>query len=109
MWYFDTIFLIIYEFLDVFDNDIDLRMLRVHITEDFLLKFSDGLKFYLSGDWTLAREYLETADRIMRDNTRMLNLIVTGDGPSLTLLRFMSESDWTAPKDWKGFRPLTAK
>ena len=93
----------------MFDNDTDLRILRVHITEEFVVTFSEGFRFYVSGDWTLAKERLEAADRIMRENTRLLNLIVTGDGPSLTLLRFMAESDWTAPKDWKGFRPLTAK
>lgn len=32
-----------------------------------------------------------------------------GDGPSKTLLNYMSERNFIAPANWKGFRPLTAK
>ena len=100
-----------------------MKLLRSHVTEEFLAAFNEGLKCYLKGDWQAARGHLEAADRIMRDKTRGMNmtaavtgpvnqpikLVVTGDGPSLTLLRFMAETNWTPPKDWKGYRPLTSK
>lgn len=36
-------------------------------------------------------------------------LTILGDGPSNTLLRYMSARNYTPPEDWKGFRPLTSK
>jgi hypothetical protein len=35
--------------------------------------------------------------------------VVLGDGPCQTLLSYMKDRDYTAPADWKGFRPLTNK
>lgn len=35
--------------------------------------------------------------------------LATGDGPSQTLLDYMEAREMTAPVDWQGFRPLTAK
>ena len=58
---------------DVLENDIDLKMLRSHVTEEFLGVFAEGLKHYLKGDWLLARERLETADGIMRHTTTLAN------------------------------------
>lgn len=35
--------------------------------------------------------------------------VVLGDGPCQTLLSYMKDREYTAPADWKGFRPLTSK
>jgi len=40
---------------------------------------------------------------------KLLAPVLGGDGPSLTLLEYMEARNWTAPGDWEGFRPLTAK
>ncbi len=79
--------------------------LRAHVTETFLTTFAEGVSAYLAGDWTTARQRLETSDQLMREAAPALG----GDGPSLTLLRFMGEHRWIAPASWKGFRPLTSK
>ena len=90
---------------EVFELDADLLALRAHVTEAFLKAFNDGVTAYISGDWSAARICLETADRLMREAAPALG----GDGPSLTLLRFMAENKWKPPLGWKGFRPLTSK
>jgi hypothetical protein len=47
----------------------------------------------------------EKTDEMMRVEEPKLN----GDGPSKTLLSYMRERNFEAPKDWKGYRPLTSK
>lgn len=90
--------------IDVFLEDIDLRMLRSHITPEFKSLFEKGINTYLAGDWAKARDNLEECDKMMRNVSGL-----DGDGPSKTLLSYMEERNWTAPADWAGFRPLTSK
>ena len=89
---------------EVFEKDYDLVTLRKHITPEFLNEFKQGVDTYLQGDWTAARKYLEKASELMSQVPSK-----TGDGPSLTLLRYMEAHGWQAPSSWKGFRPLTSK
>jgi hypothetical protein len=37
------------------------------------------------------------------------DLLLYGDGPSQTLLDYMKQTNYIAPADWKGYRPLTSK
>lgn len=90
---------------DVFENDYDMLTLRKHITPEFLDAFKEGIQLYLSGDWTAARTLLEKSNTMMKEMAPVLG----GDGPSKTLLNYMSNHNYEAPKSWKGFRPLTAK
>jgi class 3 adenylate cyclase len=89
---------------EVFERDYDMLALRAHITPEFLETFKTGLDYYLAGDWVSARGYLEKATALMAEVPTM-----PGDGPSLTLLRYMEAHGWQAPSSWKGFRPLTSK
>ena len=93
--------------VEVFDMDDDMLMLRAHVKgcDEFNTTFSEGIKIYLDGDWANARKFLEKANKIMARIAPVLG----GDGPCLTLLNYMEERNWTAPSDWAGFRPLTAK
>eukprot|EP00605_Chrysophyceae_sp_TOSAG23-4_P000252 GSChrysophyteH1.ASY1.ANO1.289.1 assembled CDS len=93
--------------VEVFEMDDDLIMLRAHVArnEEFQTVFSEGIKIYLDGDWPAARKLLEKANKMMQRIAPTLG----GDGPCLTLLNYMKERDNKAPKDWAGFRPLTAK
>jgi len=50
-----------------------------------------------------AKEIFEKSDSMLK------NTPLGGDGPSRTLLNYMDERNFEAPKDWKGYRPLTAK
>jgi len=93
---------------DVFDQDIDMLYLRKHVTPEFLDVFNLGVDTYLKGEWPEARKHLEAANDMMKE-VETLEGFLKGDGPCLTLLEYMEERNWTAPADWKGFRPLTSK
>ena len=91
---------------DVFEQDYDMLTLRRHATDpEFLSIFKEGVALYLAGDWPAARVMLTKADDYMRECAPVLG----GDGPSLTLLEYMGNQNFEAPKNWAGFRPLTAK
>lgn len=90
---------------EVFDYDYDLLTLRQHASLKFFSVFKEGIDFYLQGDWGEARTYFEKSNKMMLDSVPALG----GDGPSQTLLRYMADHDYKAPKWWKGYRPLTSK
>jgi class 3 adenylate cyclase len=89
---------------DIYEKDIDMVMLRMHITDEFLLIFKSGLDTYLEGEWPAARLKLQEANEMMKRNSTL-----PCDGPCVTLLNYMEEYNWTAPSTWAGFRPLTNK
>lgn len=89
----------------VLENDYDLLTLRQHVTEEFLEVFKEGVTHYLAGEWKEAKTLLESADKLMFEAAPALG----GDGPSKTLLNYMQERNFEAPKSWKGYRPLTSK
>lgn len=84
-------------------HDPDLVQLRCLATSEFRKTYRQGLDNYLNGKWEAAKEYLLKADSMMLDSD------TGGDGPSRTLLSYMQARNWTCPKDWNGFRPLTSK
>jgi hypothetical protein len=103
-------------------QDADLLRLRAHVTAAFSDAFNAGVTSYLAGDWPGARGSLERANCIMTEiQTKIFqDLAANGqatnghgdkyeDGPSVVLLNYMADRNWTAPSDWKGFRPLTSK
>jgi len=94
------------ESADLFATDTDLRILRMHATnENFLYTFKAGVEEYLDGNWAAGKQKLAQADAIMAKLTPALG----GDGPCKTLLEYMEEFGPDAPSWWKGYRPLTAK
>jgi hypothetical protein len=91
---------------DVFEQDYDMLTLRKHATDpEFQQIFKDGIAAYLEGDWPTERKQLERADLYMKEAAPALG----GDGPSQTLLSYMANQNFEAPKTWQGFRPLTSK
>ena len=80
---------------EVFMRSQELQLMRKPFTEDFYKVFDSGVKDYIEGSWFSAKIELEKA----------LNL-KNKDGPSLSLINFMSEYAFRAPLDWKGFRSL---
>ena len=75
------------------------------MTSEFRMNFKEGVDSYIVGDWSTAKTFLEVSNSIMKTNCPLLN----GDGPSLTLLKYMDHYDYKPPSSWKGFRPLTSK
>merc|ERR1711871_581761 len=89
---------------DILELDVDLIYLRRHVTAVFYEKHKAATDLYLAGDWPGARILYEECDKIMAQVEGF-----PGDGPSRVILNYMKNRDYTAPKDWKGYRPLTSK
>ena len=81
-------------------------MLRSHITPEFRADFKEGVDHYLAGEWSGAKPMFEKCNTYMAAIPGMGGV---GDGPSMTLLSYMSTFEFVAPENWKGYRPLTAK
>lgn len=90
---------------DVMELDVDLVMLRRHISAEFIETHKRAVDAYLAGEWGTAKVDFEFCDNWMRTNVEGFD----GDGPSRVILNYMANRDNTAPKDWKGYRPLTSK
>eukprot|EP00753_Platysulcus_tardus_P010626 PLAT2913.1.p2 GENE.PLAT2913.1~~PLAT2913.1.p2 ORF type:complete len:895 (+),score=492.34 PLAT2913.1:104-2788(+) len=75
-----------------------LAALQRNLAGGFKHSFQIGVEAYLSGDWKKAERHLVSASSL-----------VPGDGPSQTLLRYMAEFDFIAPRGWEGYRALSSK
>eukprot|EP00210_Caulerpa_lentillifera_P001909 g1836.t1 len=75
------------------------------VNEEFLDKFAIGFNHYRQGNWTQAKTILEEC----RWARSQMNLKRIEDGPSVTLLEYMEQLNYTAPRDWPGFRELSEK
>eukprot|EP00210_Caulerpa_lentillifera_P001911 g1838.t1 len=75
------------------------------VNEEFLDKFAIGFNHYRQGNWTQAKKVLEEC----RWSRSRMNLKRIEDGPSVTLLEYMEKFNYTAPRDWAGFRELSEK
>ena len=87
----------------MWDQDQDLVQLRCLSTPEFNKTYSQGLDYYLAGEWHKAKDFL------LKSNKMMANSDANGDGPSQTLLSYMQARNWICPTDWNGYRPLTSK
>ena len=74
---------------DVFERDYDLHTLGLHVTEEFVTSFQEGIAFYLAGDWAEAKKVLEKTNSMFQTGT--YGHLLNGDGPSKTLLKYMAE------------------
>ena len=83
-----------------FASDKDIVLMRQKFNRDFYHTFKEGMNAYTNGDWRRAKVAFENTLHMIPDYK---------DGPSSTLLRFMKETDFKAPPDWKGYRELTEK
>lgn len=76
-------------------EDEDLPKLQVGLHADFVPVYYRGYEAFTQGQWEEARSLLQHALTLKE-----------GDGPSTVLLEFMSRTDFVAPEDWGGYRPL---
>ena len=77
-----------------------LPVLQQHIPLDFFDWHAAGVESYISGQWSLARRYLERAQDIM------LSASDNGDEPTRVVLAYMKEANYVAPDTWAGFRAV---
>jgi class 3 adenylate cyclase len=80
---------------DLFIRSKELTIMKKGFSEEFFLAFEKAINEYLAGDWANAKAELENVLTIR-----------TKDGPSISLINYMSENGFKAPSDWKGFRYL---
>lgn len=90
---------------EIMNYDFDLVQLRQHVPQGFKELFTSSIDAYIAGDWPSAAAGLSECDQMMAKAAPSLG----GDGPSQTLISYMANRNNTAPKDWKGYRPLTSK
>ena len=62
--------------------------------QDFYEVFDKGLKYYLNGQWDLARDVLESVEGLTGQQ----------DSPTMSLLLVMEQENYEAPQNWKGYR-----
>ena len=79
----------------IFQQSRELNLMRKAFTEEFFDSFDKGLKSYLLGNWEQAKQELEATLKIK-----------SRDGPSISLLNYMSEYGFNAPNNWKNSRYL---
>lgn len=92
------------EYEDEFKQHPDILKMREGVADSFLKDFKRAVEFYVAGEWMKAKEIL----RSTRTYTSVHGEQVI-DGPSESLLVFMSTHGFAAPKTWRGFRELTEK
>ncbi len=89
--------------------DADLKQMRssfsqvniylTNILQRFYEVFNEGFQEYIFGNWEQARDKLLHVEVVKG----------TPDYPTRQLLQIMSETDFSAPQTWPGFRVLTEK
>jgi Adenylate and Guanylate cyclase catalytic domain len=110
---------------NMWNEDQDLTAMRHHVTDDFELEYTAGLKAYYDGDWQAAIAKLENANEIMveaameegylhdeLDDTpdrKEMYRTETCDGPCVYLVNFMKSKGGIAPEGWAGWHPLLSK
>eukprot|EP00397_Hematodinium_sp_SG-2012_P007021 GEMP01007061.1.p1 GENE.GEMP01007061.1~~GEMP01007061.1.p1 ORF type:complete len:957 (+),score=156.10 GEMP01007061.1:58-2871(+) len=88
-----------YVVYDEFHADEDITAMRLKYTSQpgFTEKFLMAVLNYESGEWEVARVFLEFT----------LNFLPgAADGPSVNLLNYLKLHDYSAPKEWPGYRDL---
>lgn len=93
-----------YPYFDEFEEHPDIVSCQ-RIEQDFLDTFNKGFRAYKDGRWSEAIQILEEASQMRRaDDAEAL-----GDGPSMTLIRYMKSFGGKSPASWSGYRELTEK
>ena len=56
--------------------------------------YNEGFRNFLSGNWQRARKQFRQVESVKR----------APDTPTSILMKYMAETDYEPPKDWKGYR-----
>jgi len=86
---------------DLFDQDVDIQIMRRSYTTDFFEIFRMGYQNYFEGEWKVAQAMLTKISAVGQRCDSF-------DGPSAALMRFMDAFDYKAPDWWKGIHDLSA-
>jgi hypothetical protein len=103
-----------YNVSDAFELDEDLVAMRTTYSTDFFQRFSMAYRNYEAGEWCVSRDMLFTC-RYKPFNIQdicqqtLSDMCWPEDGPTVTLLCFMKQSNYYPPEDWPGHRELSEK
>ena len=78
----------------LFQTDSDLIEMRSYFPQVFFDVFNEGFKFFIKGDWKMAKKILKQIEFVKK----------VPDTPTILLLDFMGKTNFVAPADWKGYR-----
>lgn len=67
-------------------------------TDDFFIRFDEGIRRYIEGRWQEAKDWIKES-----------LLHKPQDGPSQVLLHYMKGYGYQAPDSWEGFRIIRVK
>jgi len=84
-----------------FANNPQYHEIQKGLHPQFKGTFNQGFEKYIAGDWTAAKELLQSADKLMIESGK-----ADGDGPTSQLLDFMESHNFVKPGDWKGYHNL---
>jgi len=90
-----------YKVSAIFRRDKHIQRMRKAYEPEFFNEWEKGYMNYEAGEWDVATEVFERTKRWVQTPS------AAEDGPSCTLLQFMRQFDFKAPKWWRGFRELT--
>lgn len=102
-----------FQVTEAFSTDEDLLSMRQLYTSEFFERFAMAYRNYEAGQWMVARDMFFTCHYAGKTGMRTVSVVTEEtwpiDGPSRSLLNFMSEEGYAAPPDWPGHRVLAEK
>jgi len=99
-----------YNVWEVFETDEDIISMRALYTTEFFQRFSMAYRNYEAGEWMAARDMLFTCHYSPKSDVG--RFMVTNeaewpeDGPTVTLLNFMRQFDYSPPLLWPGYHDI---
>lgn len=75
-----------------------MRLIFQKFDPIFQQTFTHAFQSYIKGQWSESKQMLQEGLKLKPE-----------DGPTLSLLSVMQETNFKAPADWKGYRVLTEK
>lgn len=83
-----------------------ILLIRKDFNNRFFTIWEKGFREYEAGNWKNARKYFKETQTYCKWTVTAGS---KSDGPSTTLLKYMENRNWTAPKSWVGVRELNEK
>jgi class 3 adenylate cyclase len=85
--------------VDVWNDDSDLMLLRMHIDDKCRSAWDEGMEEFLRGNWPSA----------VVNFKHVLDRLDGNDGPSKFLIKYIEAYDFVCPADWSGYRDLCSR
>jgi len=97
---------------EAFCTDEDLLAMRAKFSTEFFQRFAMAYRNYEAGEWLAARDMLFTCHYSPSPDSGYIVKSESEwpeDGPTVSLLAFMRQTNFCAPTGWPGYRELAEK